>query len=301
MNRIQINFKGVTSALPTPFVGQGLNKKIDFESLTRLVEFQLKNGINGLVVNGTTAESPTLLWSEVEEIYRCVRNIAGQQVPIILGTGSNSTAHTMETTQRAEALGADAALVVVPYYNKPPQRGLEQHFTEVARSTRLPLILYNVPSRTITSMDLDTILTLSTVKNIFAIKEASGDLLFDQKLKAQLAPEFTLLTGDDLSYLPFLKLGGSGIISVMSNAITAACAKWTKLAQAEKWREAEEDFEKHTELISLMYAEANPIPLKWMLYKMGLFKSPEMRLPLTCLNSKFYEPITIELKKLELI
>ncbi len=302
-------FKGVISALPTPFENNGANKKVDFASLAKLVEFQLKNGIQGFVVNGTTAESPTLAWAEVEKIYSCVREISGNAVPIILGSGSNSTEQTIATTKKAEALGADAALVVVPYYNKPPQRGLEAHFTVIAKNTKLPIILYNVPARTITAMTAETIVALSKVGNIIAIKEASGDISFVEKLKKQLTEqltaEFVLLSGDDLTYLPFLKLGGSGIISVMSNVLTAACVKWSSLAAANSWAkvevELETDFAQYKNLISLMYVEANPIPLKWMLYKMGLFKTPEMRLPLVVLENKYHEAVTAELKKQEII
>ena len=288
---------GVISALPTPF----LNKKIDYSSLTKLVEFQLKNGINGFVVNGTTAESPTLSWEEVQKLYVRVREISGTRLPIILGTGSNSTENTVETTQKAEALGADAALIVVPYYNKPPQRGLVAHFSEVAKNTKLPLILYNVPGRTITSMSVETISKLAGVKNIFAIKEASGDIDFDKNIRAALPNEFVMLSGDDPTYIDFLKLGGVGLISVMSNAITSACVKWTDLAGKKMWAEAEVDFAKYKNLIRLMYVEANPIPLKWILFKMGLFASAEMRLPLMSLDEKFAEEIGAELQRLEVI
>lgn len=293
----QYDFKGVISALPTPF----LDKKVDFESLTKMVEFQLKNGINGFVVNGTTAESPTLTWSEVEKIYQTVRNISGQRVPIIIGTGSNSTDESIEKTKKATDLGADGVLVVVPYYNKPPQRGLQAHFRAVAESTRVPVILYNVPGRTITSMSSETILSLSEIKNIVAIKEASGDLSFDEKLRSQLPKDFVMLSGDDPTYVPFLKLGGDGLISVMSNMITADCVRWTKLAADKKWNAAEEDFAKYKKLISLMYVEANPIPLKWMMYKMGLFKSPEMRLPLMSLESSHFDGILAEMKTLGIL
>ena len=293
----QFDFKGVTSALPTPF----LDKKVDYDSLTKMVEFQLKNGINGFVVNGTTAESPTLSWSEVEKIYQTVRTISGHKVPVIIGTGSNSTEETCEKTKKATELGADGVLVVVPYYNKPPQRGLQAHFKTVADCTRLPVILYNVPGRTITSMSSETILSLSEIKNIVAIKEASGDLAFDEKLKSQLPQDFVLLSGDDPTYIGFLKLGGNGLISVMSNMITAECARWTSLASQKNWAEAEKDFDRYKKLISLMYCEANPIPLKWMMYKMGLFKSPEMRLPLMTLESSHYEVITAEMKSLGII
>lgn len=294
---MKTNIKGIISALPTPFI----NKKVDFESLKKMVEFQLKNGINGFVVNGTTAESPTLSWDEVEAIYKLVREMSGTRVSIILGTGSNSTEDTVETTKKAEGMGADAALVVVPYYNKPPQRGLELHFKEVANNTKIPIILYNVPGRTITSMTAETIASLSKVSNIVAIKEASGDIAFDQKLKTQVNSDFVMLSGDDPTYIDFLKLGGLGVISVMTNAITAQSAKWTALAADKKWDEAEKDFARYKDFISMMYVEANPIPLKWMLYKMGLIKSAEMRLPLVELDNKHYETLTNEMKKLEII
>jgi 4-hydroxy-tetrahydrodipicolinate synthase len=288
----QLKLKGAVSALVTPFSGGA----IDFASMTRLVEFQLKEGICGFVVNGTTAESPTLSWEEVEKLYSCVREISGSRVPVILGTGSNSTKQTIETTKKAEQLGADAALVVVPYYNKPPQRGLIAHFSEVAKSTSLPVILYNVPGRTITSMTAETILELSKIRNIVAIKEASGDIAFDEKVKALVNSDFTMLSGDDPTYIPFLKLGGSGIISVMSNAIAAPCARWISLSEQGKWEEAQADFDKYRQLISLMYVEANPIPIKWMLYKMGIISSPEMRLPLVELDKSHHEKISAELK-----
>ena len=198
----QFNFNGVISAMPTPF----LNKAIDYTSLKRMLEFQLKNGINGFVVNGTTAESPTLTWSEVEKIYSLTREIAGQRVPIIVGTGSNSTDDTVEKTKKATDMGADAALVVVPYYNKPPQRGLEAHFKAVAESTKMPIILYNVPGRTITAMTEETILSLSKVQNVIGIKEASGDVVFDEKLKGHVPTDFVMLSGDDPTYFDFLKI-----------------------------------------------------------------------------------------------
>jgi 4-hydroxy-tetrahydrodipicolinate synthase len=293
----KFNFHGVTSAMPTPF----LNKEVDYKSLKKMIEFQLTNGINGFVVNGTTAESPTLKWSEVEKIYALTREIAGQRVPIVLGTGSNSTEDTVEKSKKAQDLGADAVLVVVPYYNKPPQRGLEAHFNAVANNINVPVILYNVPGRTITSMTAETIVSLSKTKNIIAIKEASGDVSFDEKLRAQLPKEFVLLSGDDPTYLPFLKIGGNGLISVMSNMMTAQCAKWTAQAKAAQWSEAEADFERYKKLISLMYVEANPIPLKWMMYKMGLMASPEMRLPLMALDNPHHEVITNEMKSLGII
>ncbi len=293
----QFNFNGVISAMPTPF----MNKVVDYTSLKKMLEFQLTNGINGFVVNGTTAESPTLTWSEVEKIYSLTREIAGQRVPIIVGTGSNSTDDTIEKSKKATDMGADAALVVVPYYNKPPQRGLEAHFKAVADSTKMPIILYNVPGRTITAMTEETILSLSKVQNIIGIKEASGDVAFDEKLRGDTSSDFVMLSGDDPTYIDFLKIGGNGLISVMSNLITAECARWTDFAKQKNWGEAESDFAKYKKLISLMYVEANPIPLKWMMFKKGLFASPEMRLPLMTLDQGHQATITDEMQHLGII
>ncbi len=289
--------KGVISALPTPF----LNGKVDYESLEKLVQFQVKNGVNGFVVNATTSESPTLENEEVEKIYEVVKKNSNDSISMIVGTGSYSTADTIDQTRRALEMGADAALVVVPYYNKPPQRGLEKHFLTIAESSKLPIILYNVPSRTITAMTIETIQSLSQSKNIIGIKEASGDIAFDEKMKVACAKDFILLSGDDPTYLPFLKMGGHGVISVMSNIIPAQAAKWTKLAAEGKFQEAESDFSKYKEFLQQMYFEANPIPLKWMLYKAGLIRSPEMRLPLVTLDEKFYAPIEKQMQTLGLL
>ncbi|MBC7741219.1 MAG: 4-hydroxy-tetrahydrodipicolinate synthase [Bdellovibrionaceae bacterium] len=291
------NFHGVISALTTPFV----NGEVDYGSLEKLITYQINNGINGFVINGTTAESPTLTWNEVEKIFATAKKIVNGRIPLIIGTGSNSTAHTIELTKKAEALGADAALVVVPYYNKPPQRGLVKHFAAVAKSTQLPIILYNVPGRTITAMSAETIKNLSEIKNIIGIKEASGDIAFDEQLKKELPSDFLLLSGDDGTYLPFLKLGGHGIISVMSNLIPKAAVQWTQTGAAGKYAEAETDFKKYKELINLMYVEPNPIPIKWMLYNMGIIKSPELRLPLDTLADAHFEKITHEMKSLGLL
>ncbi len=263
-------FNGVFSALLTPFH----NGQVDYKSLEKHLLFQIKNGITGFVVNGTTAESPTLKWQEVEEIFKCVKSFSGK-MPVIVGVGSNSTEKTIEATQKASALGADAVLAVVPYYNKPPQRGLVQHFTAVASASNVPVILYNVPGRTITALNLESIVTLAKNKNIIGIKEASGDMSFAEQLSQNLSKDFVKLSGDDGTYLPFLNLDGQGIISVMSNIIPRQCVQWTKDPKSHRT-----EFESYLKLINGIYAEANPIVPKWMLYRMGLFKSAEMRLPL---------------------
>ena len=297
MQQRATDFNGAISALVTPF----LNGEVDYASLEKLVAYQLDNGIKGFVVNGTTAESPTLTSAEVSKIFSMVRAQAGVNFPIILGTGSNSTAKTVEATKKASELGANAALVVVPYYNKPPQRGLVEHFKAVAKESEVPVILYNVPGRTITGMTVDTIAELAEVKNILGIKEATGDIKFDQELIARMPKNFLMLSGDDPTYIDFLKSGGKGIISVMSNLITKECSRWTDLMMSGKVTEAEADFKKYLKLICQMYCEANPIPVKWMLYKKGIIKSPEMRLPLVTLDNKFHAEITAEMQSLGLL
>lgn len=289
--------KGVISALVTPFY----KGEVDFESLENLIRYQLKNGIDGFVINGTTAESPTLTWSEISDIFKKTRTIVGPDFPLILGTGSNSTKKTIEDTRKAFEIGANAVLVVVPYYNKPPQRGLIQHFNAIAAESKLPIILYNVPGRTITAMTNETILQIANTKNILGIKEASGDLKQDADLFKHKSENFIMLTGDDPTYIEFMQLGGHGVISVMSNLLTAECAHWTKLCSTMKFDEAKEDFKKYSKLIQLMYCEANPIPIKWMLYKKGIIKSPELRLPLVELDEKFHNEILNEMTKVGIL
>lgn len=290
-------FSGVFSALVTPFD----NGNVDYASLEKLVQFQIDEGVKGFVVNGTTAESPTLSTGEIKKIYSIVRALVGLNCPVILGTGSNSTAQTIENTKQAEELGADAALVVVPYYNKPPQRGLVEHFKAVSKATELPLIAYNVPGRTITAMSEETILSISEIKNVIGIKEASGDIIFDKQLKNKLRKDFVFLSGDDGTYIDFLNLGGHGIISVMSNLIPKETVNWTKSVLNGDLKQAQNDFKTYEELIKLMYIEANPIPIKWMLYKKGIIKSPEMRLPLVSLDEKYFSALENEMKVKQII
>lgn len=288
---------GVFTALVTPFI----NQEVDYESLERLVQFQIDGKVNGLVVNGTTGENPTLSTAEVKKVFSVVRAIAGLNMPLILGTGSNSTQDSIEKTQMAEELGADGALVVVPYYNKPPQRGIVEHFKAIAKNADIPIMAYNVPGRTITSMTEETIHEISLLKNIVAIKEATGDIEFDKKVKAKLKKDFVFMSGDDGTYIDFLKLGGDGVVSVMSNIIPAQTVKWTEQVLSGELNQAQETFNHHKSFIDSMYVESNPIPIKWMLYKLGIIKSPEMRLPLTALDTKFEKQLSDEMKKAGLL
>lgn len=291
------NFKGTFTALATPFK----DNKIDYKSLERLVQHQLENGVDGFVVNGTTAESPTLLSGEVEEIFKFVKSVAGAKTTLIVGTGSNSTLKTIEASQKAEQWGADAILVVVPYYNKPPQRGLVEHFKSVAGAVKIPTILYNVPGRTITSLATESILELAKTPGVIGIKEASGKIDFDAEISHACGPEFVLLSGDDGTYVEFLGVGGHGVISVASHVIPKQMVQWKKWADSGEIAQARADIQKYSKLIDLLFVEANPIPLKKALQLMGLFDSAELRLPLVELTPPHTENLKNEMKKLGLL
>lgn len=271
--------EGVITALATPF----LEGRVDTASFEELVKSQLASGVQGFVVNGTTGESPTLSKSEVEKLfYACKKHVQGK-VPIILGTGSNSTEKTIEDTQFAKYLGADAALVVVPYYNKPPQRGLVRHFEAIADACPIPLILYNVPGRTISSLNSDSITYLSHHPRISGIKEASGDLKFFDEIKRRVDENFTLLSGDDATSVEFCRRGGHGVISVVSHLVPKILVDLINQARHGNIS-AEKDWLRFRDLVDSLYTESNPIPIKAAIYKMGLFSTAEMRLPLVTLQ-----------------
>lgn len=288
-------FKGVISAVITPFK----NGELDLVSYKRLIVDQLDKGINGFVVNGTTGESPNLTWDEVEQLFHATKKVADNSVPIIIGTGTNSTKTTIEKTKKAKALGADAALVVTPYYNKPPQRGMVQHFSAVADSSDLPLILYNVPGRTASNLEFGTIKELSQHPNIIGIKEASGNTDFGRQIV--LANEgFVVGSGDDDTCMELAMIGGQSVISVVSQVIPKEMVTLFERAMKRE-RSALKDYERYRKLNSLLFVEANPIPVKMALHLMGLIDSPELRLPLVELAEKHKAELTKELKHLGVI
>lgn len=291
------NFKGTFTAIVTPFK----DNKIDFSSLDRLLKQQLEGGVDGFVVNGTTGESPTLTSDEVAELFKHIRKSCGPQVPLIVGTGSNSTAKTIEDSKKAESLGADALLVVVPYYNKPPQRGLYEHFKAVAESVKIPIILYNVPGRTITSLSVETIRDLSKISNIIGIKEASGKIDFAQEIIQACGKDFVMLSGDDGTYVEFLHVGGHGVISVASHVIPQQMVQWKKWVSEGQVVKARADIEKYMNLINVLFVEANPIPVKKAVQLMGLIDSASLRLPLVELSAENQEKLKIEMKKTGLL
>lgn len=285
---------GVITALVSPFDEIG---NVDFKSLESLVVQQLKSGVQGFVVNGTTAESPTLEKSEVKDIWQLVKEKSKPETILILGTGSNSTAKTIENTKFALDLKADAALVVVPYYNKPPQRGLFQHFKKVAEETNAPILLYNVPGRTACNMTAETSIELSFIKNIIGIKDASGDMDAAEKIRKKSREGFVLLSGDDGTYLDFLTCGGDGIISVGSHILPEIFVKLTELVKSKKFDQAKTLMDTNKDLIDALYVEANPIPVKKALMMMKIISTSQMRLPLISAQASTEEKLKIEMQK----
>lgn len=290
------DFSGVFTALVTPFK-QG---EIDWASLKRLIRQQLDAGINGFVISGTTGESPTLSESEKLSLFDFVKSEVSGQVPLVMGTGTNSTSDSIRATQAAAARGADAALVVVPYYNKPPQRGLFQHYQKISECSDLPIILYNVPGRTITRLELQTIVELSHLPNIIGIKEATGDVEFGSRVVKETAEGFLVTSGDDGTYLDLIAAGGQGVISVASHILPKKFVDWCARARRGD-RSARQEFAEIADLNSYLYVEANPIPIKMALHLMGIIESPELRLPLTQLSEPFRAELKSKMEKVGLL
>lgn len=284
-------FSGIFTALITPFA----KGEIDWSSLKKLLRQQVDGGVNGIVVCGTTGETPTLTLNERQNIFEFIRAEVSGEVTLVMGTGSNSTQETLIATRAAKDWGAAAALVVVPYYNKPSQSGLIAHFTKVATDSELPIILYNVPSRTITALELESIQELAKVPGIVAIKEASGNLEFGQKISK--TTHLLLASGDDASCMKLVGAGSRGVISVISHLIPKEMmALFSRALAGEVDAAASEWAARFGTLNRDLYLEANPIPLKYALYKMGLIASPELRLPLTELDMKYRGAVDQALK-----
>lgn len=269
-------FKGVQTALATPM----LDGEIAWKDMEKLILSQLEQGVDGLVAVGTTGESPTLNDEEHIEVIRRTREIANGRTPVIAGTGSNSTVEAVRLSQQAEAVGADALLLVAPYYNKPNQEGLFLHFSEVAKGTRLPILLYSIPSRCGIEIGVDTVARLhEKFPHVCGIKEAGGSCDRVADLKAALDDDFSIMSGDDALTLPFLSLGAHGVVSVASNLYVEPLRKMVKAAQ-NNLPEAQEIFQRFAPLFSALFVEPNPVPVKVALAEKGLISSPEVRLPL---------------------
>jgi 4-hydroxy-tetrahydrodipicolinate synthase len=289
-------FKGAFTALVTPFK-DGI---LDEETFRSLIERQIEGGINGLVPCGTTGESATLTHEEHRRVIEITVETSGGRVPVVAGTGSNSTAESVILTKYAKEAGADAALLITPYYNKPSQEGLYMHYKTVAESVDIPIILYNVPSRTAINMLPETTGRLSEIESIVGIKEATGDLEQIKKTIELARDGFILLSGDDAANLPILGAGGSGMISVTSNLVPGDVAKMYSAYTKGNQTEAKQIHDRLLPLHSSMFIETNPVPVKTALSLMGLM-GDELRLPLVQMYSENKVRLTNALKKFGLI
>ena len=293
--------KGSITALVTPMNEKG---DLDYDSLEKLINHQINSGISGLVAVGTTGESATIDFKDHIKLIEFFVKVNKGRVHIIAGTGANSTEEALHLTKEAKSAGADAALLVSPYYNKPPQEGIYYHHMKIADKVDIPQILYNVPSRTASFIEPETVFRLSSHKNIIGIKDATGDMKNHSEVLKLCKEEiennsFLLYSGDDFSSLEFLKNGGHGTISVTSNIVPDIVSEICKVIDT-NYSKAKELDDSLKVLNKNLFCESNPIPVKWALYKMGLIKRG-IRLPLVELNDSFKEPLENSLKKLNLI
>ena len=292
-------FKGSNVALITPFKDNNL----DEENYLKLINFHLENNTNGLVPAGTTGESPTLSHKEHEKVIElCIKEAKGK-IPVIAGTGSNSTDEAVALTKHAEKVGADGALIVTPYYNKPTQEGLYQHYKTINDNTSLPIIIYNIPSRCVIDMSVDTMARLFELKNIAGVKDATGDLnRLDQTIK-KLGPEFIQLTGEDGLAFEFNKRGGVGMISVTANIAPKLCSdmqKYSKSKSDNEIKEAERIDQMLQPLHKSLFIESNPAPVKYAAKLLGLCDD-EIRLPLVKIKKETQEEVKKALSSAKLI
>ncbi|WP_433886387.1 4-hydroxy-tetrahydrodipicolinate synthase [Pseudomonas vranovensis] len=278
---------GSMVALVTPMDAQG---RLDWDSLSKLVDFHLENGTHAIVAVGTTGESATLDVNEHIEVIKAVVKQVNGRIPVIAGTGANSTSEAVHLTRNAKEAGADACLLVVPYYNKPTQEGLYQHFKHIAEAVDIPQILYNVPGRTSCDMQAETVIRLSTVPNIIGIKEATGDLKRAKTILDGVSKDFIVLSGDDPTAVELILLGGKGNISVTANVAPREMADLCEAALAGNAEKARAINEQLMPLHKDLFIEANPIPVKWALVEMGLMHKG-IRLPLTWLSESCHDTV----------
>ncbi len=290
---------GSLVALVTPMMPDG---EIDFDTLNKIIDWHIQEGTNGIVSVGTTGESATLNFEEHIEVISHTINYVDGRLPVIAGTGANSTSEALDLTKEAEIIGANYALIVTPYYNKPSQKGLIEHYTKIADSVDIPQILYNVPSRTACDLLPTTAEILSKHKNIGGIKEAVCDEeRIKELIKISLSNNsFKVYSGDDPSFLNMLSVGGHGVISVAANIVPKYISGICSFYQNNEVEKAEEINNKLKNLYDLLFIQSNPIPVKWMMYKMGLVQNA-LRLPLVELDKKYQEIIISEMLKLELL
>ena len=291
-------FKGSFVAMVTPFTESG---KVDEKGINELVEFHIKNGTDGIVPCGTTGESPTLSHEEHKRVVEITINAVAGRIPVIAGTGSNSTWEALDLTSHAKEAGADGALIVVPYYNKPTQKGLYLHYKKIAENIDIPIIVYNVPSRTGVNLLPETLAKLAELENIVAVKEASGNLEQMAQIVELCGDKITLLSGDDKLILPVLSIGGKGVISVVANIIPADVANVIREFEQGNYKTAQDIFiSKVYPLSSAMFYETNPIPVKTSVQLMGL-PAGDLRLPLSPMSDDNLVKLKADLVKFNLL
>jgi 4-hydroxy-tetrahydrodipicolinate synthase len=277
-----MNFGKVSTAMVTPFDQKG---NIDFTKTTQLVNYLINNGTDSLVIAGTTGESPTLTTEEKIALFKHVVTVVAGRIPVVAGTGSNNTKQSIDLTKKAEEAGVDAIMLVVPYYNKPNQEGLYQHFKAIAESTDLPVMLYNIPGRSVVNMTVDTIVRLSEIKNVVAVKEASGDLDAMTAIIANTPDDFALYSGDDGLTLPVLAIGGNGIVSVASHIIGLEMQSLVSAYEAGNNKEAAKLHQQLLPIMKALFQSPSPTPVKTALQLKGLDVG-SVRLPLVPLTEQ---------------
>ncbi len=288
-------FKGCGTALITPFTDDGIN----FEELRKLIEFQILEGADSLIICGTTGESSTMSYEEKKSVIDFSVKIVNKRVPIIAGTGGNNTQSVIEMSKYAEKSGVDALLIVTPYYNKTTQKGLISHYTKIAESVHLPIILYNVPSRTGINIEPETFLELSKIPNIVAVKEASGNISQVAKIANLCKDNLAIYSGNDDQIVPVLSLGGLGVISVMSNLYPKFVHTMVTDYLSGNWQKACASQLYAIPLINSLFSEVNPIPIKYAMNKIG-FNCGIPRLPLIELSKKNKEKLDIAIENFSL-
>lgn len=292
-------FSGVWTALATPMDENG---KVDYGSLQALVERQVEGGVSGVVAVGTTGESPTLTPREHIDVIAKIHEFAAGRIPVIAGTGSNSTAESVDMTREAEEIGVDGFLIVAPYYNKPSQEGVFLHFSEIAKITQKPIVLYTIPGRCGIGIENETALRLrDAFPNFIAIKEAGGKVEKVRDMYAKAQGRMNILSGDDGLTIDFMKSGATGVVSVASNIIPAPMVEMAEAALNSQWEKAEALNEKLHALFKDLFIEPNPVPVKFALAKMGIIASSAVRLPLCKMTAEHQTKLMQTLLSLNLI
>lgn len=290
-------FTGAGVAIVTPMYADG---SINFDKLGELIDFNIENGTDAIIICGTTGESATMSDQEHIDCIKFAVEKTAKRVPVIAGTGSNDTAYAVKLSKHAEELGADALLVVTPYYNKTSQTGLVRHFSEIAKAVTLPIILYNVPSRTGCNISVEALKELCEIDNIVAVKEASGNISQIAKIAAACGDKLDIYSGNDDQIVPIMSLGGKGVISVLSNCVPKETHEICQLCLENKYDEARALALKYLDFANNLFIDVNPIPVKEALNIMG-FEVGECRLPLVGMNDKSKEALTESMRKIGLV